>query len=100
MGHTCKGKQWHFGAKAHIGADSSLVHSFALTAANVADVTQTVELLHGEGTRVHADAGYTGAQKREEATGLEVDWYIAEKRGKVAAMDEGPLKELTCRSSG
>ena len=100
MGHTCKGKQWHFGAKAHIGADadSGLVHSVEFTAANVADVTQTVELLHGKEKRVHADAGYTGAQKREEAKDLEVDWYIAEKRGKVAAMDEGPLKELTVQA--
>ena len=100
MGHTCKGKQWHFGAKAHIGADadSGLVHSGEFTAANVADVTQTVELLHGEETRVHADAGYTGVQKREEAKDLEVDWYIAEKRGKVAAMEEGPLKELTVQA--
>jgi transposase, IS5 family len=100
MGHTCKGKQWHFGAKAHIGADadSGLVHSVELTAANVADVTQTVELLHGEEKRVHADAGYTGVQKREEVTDLEVDWYIAEKRGTVAAMEEGPLKELTVQA--
>jgi IS5 family transposase len=100
MHQTRKGNQWHFGAKAHIGADaaSGLVHSVEFTAANVADVTQTTALLHGEEERVHADAGYTGADKREEAKDLDVKWHIAEKRGKVAAMDEGPLKELTLQA--
>jgi IS5 family transposase len=100
MGHTCTGKPWPFGAKAHIGADadSALVHSFELTAANVADVTQTVERLHGEETRVHADAGYSGVPKREEAKDLEVDWSIAEQRGKVLAMQAGPLKEPTVQA--
>ena len=60
-------RHWDFGVKAHIGA------------ANVADVTQTVELLHGEEAPVHADAGYAGAHKREEAKDSEVDWAIAEK---------------------
>ncbi len=47
--------------KAHIGADrdSTLVHPVVGSAANVADVTKTAELLHGEETQVHADAGYT-----------------------------------------
>ena len=100
MGHTCTGKPWPFGAKAHIGADadSALVHSVELTAANVADVTQTVERLHGEETRVHADAGYSGVPKREEAKDLEVDWSIAEQRGKVLAMQAGPLKEPTVQA--
>jgi IS5 family transposase len=100
MGHTCTGKPWPFGAKAHIGADadSALVHRFELTAANVADVTQTVERLHGEEARVHADAGYTGVPKREEAKDLEADWSIAEQRGKVLAMQAGPLKEPTVQA--
>lgn len=100
MHQTRKGKQWHFGAKAHIGADaeSGLVHSVEFTAANVADVTQTASLLHGQETHVYADAGYVGADKREETQGIEVKWHIAEKRGKIAAMDEGPLKELSVQA--
>lgn len=37
-----KGNTWHFGYKAHIGADkdSGLVHTIAVTAANVHDVSQ------------------------------------------------------------
>ena len=65
---TTKGQQWHSGVKAHIGADaeSGLLHTMVGTAANVADVTQTAELLHGEEKTVCLDAGYTGAEKRAE----------------------------------
>jgi len=41
MHQTRKGKQWHFGMKAHIGVDldSGLVHTVLTTPANVNDVT-------------------------------------------------------------
>jgi transposase, IS5 family len=99
MGHTRKGKQYYFGAKAHIGVDaeSGLVHSTTTTAANVADITATANLLHGEEEMVFADAGYTGAEKREELKDHPVDWYIAAKRGTVAALPEGEVKDLTRR---
>ncbi len=99
MHQTKKGNQWHFGMKAHIGADaqSGLVHSLSGTAANVADIAQTHELLHGKEKEAYADAGYLGVEKREEivAQGKEVQWYVAAKRGKVKAMAEGRVKELT-----
>ena len=64
-----KGNTWHFGYKAHIGADkdSGLVHTIAVTAANVHDVSQTASLLTGEEDSVYGDSGYLGAQKREDA---------------------------------
>ncbi|MNP66780.1 hypothetical protein D3C76_1625270 [compost metagenome] len=37
-----------------------LVHHVHGTAANVADVTQVAELLHGDENAVYAGAGYTG----------------------------------------
>jgi IS5 family transposase len=39
MHQTKKGKQWYFGAKAHIGMDSkkTVVHSVVTSAASVAD---------------------------------------------------------------
>ena len=57
MSSTKKGDQWHFGMKAHIGADTAhgLVHTVVDTAAKVPDVTVTDELLHGEGHEVHGD---------------------------------------------
>jgi IS5 family transposase len=97
MHQTRKGNQWYFGMKAHIGVDlhSGLTHSLTGTAANEADVNQTANLLHGDEDEVYADAGYTGADKREELKGRKLTWRIAMKRGKLKAMDEGPLKELT-----
>ena len=97
MHQTRKGNQWYFGLKAHIGADrdSKLVHTVVVTAANVADITKTVELLHGQERQVHADAGYTGVEKRAEITALDrpIDWQIARKRGQLKKMEEGPEKE-------
>jgi IS5 family transposase len=97
MHQTKKGNQWYFGMKAHIGADrdSKLVHTVVVTAANVADVTKTAELLHGQETQVHADAGYTGAEKRTEIVALKrkMDWQIAGKRSVIKALAEGAEKE-------
>ena len=97
MHQTKKGNQWYFGMKAHIGADrdSTLVHTVVVTAANVADITQTAELLHGEEKQVHADAGYTGVEKRAEIVALErtIDWQIACKRGLIKVLAEGAEKE-------
>ncbi|MBA3915766.1 MAG: IS5 family transposase [Acidobacteriales bacterium] len=97
MHQTRKGNQWFFGLKAHIGVDrdSGLVHTVVTTAANVADVTQTGALLHGKEKTVFADAGYTGADKREELKGKRIDWHIAERRHKVKALPEGELKDVT-----
>jgi IS5 family transposase len=97
MHQTKKGNQWYFGMKAHLGADrdSKLVHTVVVTAANVADITRTAELLHGEEKQVHADAGYTGVEKRAEIVALErtIHWQIAGKRGLLQAMAEGAEKE-------
>ena len=99
MHQTKKGNQWHFGMKAHIGVDaqSGLVHSVSGTAANVADIAQTHVLLHGQEKAAFADAGYLGVEKREEILSQcpGVEWHVAAKRGKIKAMTEGAIKELT-----
>ena len=79
MHQTKKGKNWFFGMKAHIGADlsSGLVHTVIGTAANVNDVTIGNSLLHGQETDVFADAGYQGADKRDDTTGA--IWHVAMK---------------------
>jgi IS5 family transposase len=101
MHQVKKGNEWHFGMKAHIGVDaqSGLIHSLSGTAANVADVAQTQTVLHGQEKEVYADAGYTGVEKRDEiAANCEgVKWHVAAKRGKIKAMAEGKLKELTVK---
>ena len=62
MHQSRKGKQWYFGAKAHIGVDSkeTVVHSVATSAASVADKHMLPDLLHGDERKVWGDGGYQG----------------------------------------
>jgi IS5 family transposase len=62
MHQTKKGNQWHFGMKGHVGVDSKtkMIHTAAVTAANVHDATVLSELLHGEETKVWGDQAYRG----------------------------------------
>ena len=62
MHQTKKGNQWYFGMKGHIGVDNQtkLIHSVAVTPANVHDSQVLPDLLHGNETRVWGDAAYTG----------------------------------------
>ena len=56
---------------------TGLVHTVVGTAANVADVTQAANLLHGQEEMVLGDAGYQGVSKREEHKDRQVQWHIA-----------------------
>ena len=89
---TKKGNQWHLGMKAHVGvdADSGLVHTVTITAANAHDVTQASELLHGQETDVFADSGYRGVEKREEVRQAHpsVNWHVAMMPSKRRALDK------------
>jgi len=105
MHQTKKGNEWHFGMKAHIGADadSGLVHSLEATAANESDVAHTHSLLHGQEEQAFLDAGYTGVEKRGEVLQAQaegkirsdIEWLVAERRSKINKMAEGPMKALT-----
>lgn len=59
MHQTRKGNQWNFDMKMHIGVDdiTGIVPSLVSTFANVNDVTQVHQLLHGEEKRAFPDAG-------------------------------------------
>ena len=97
MHQVKKGNQWHFGMKAHIAvdADSGLVLTVIGTAANVHDITQASELLHGEETTVWADAGYRGIEKRPEAQEIDVNWKVAMMPGKRRRLDrKNPIGAL------
>jgi len=65
MHQTRKGNQWYFGMKAHIGIDSKtkLIHSVAVTAANVHDSQVLEDLLHGDETRLWGDSAYAGQKQ-------------------------------------
>ena len=92
MHQTRKGNEWYFGMKAHIGVDAEggLVHTVIGTSANVSDITQADDLLHGEETIAFGDAGYTGVEKRPERKHA-VDWQVAMKAGKRRALAASPL---------
>jgi len=92
MHQTCKGKQWHFGMKVHIGVDSEsgLIHSVETTAANVHDLTPAADLLHGEETVVYTDAGYQGIEKRPEMQGRGIGFRVAMRPGKRRVLPNTP----------
>jgi transposase, IS5 family len=96
MHQTKKGNDWHFGMKSHISvdADSDLVHSVTTTAANESVMSQAHALLHGHELEALGDAGYIGADKRDEMKGRTVKWHVALTRGKIKAMSDGALKDL------
>ena len=89
MHSSQKGKQWHFGMKAHIGADaqSGLVHTVRGTSGNVHDVVEGSSLLHGDEVLAYGDAGYQGIDKRADADKA-VSWQIAMRPGKRKALNK------------
>jgi len=100
MHQTKKGNQWyHLFAegfahemKVYIGVDkdSGLIHSVVTTSANVHDLTQAGELLHGDEEVVYGDAGYQGIAKRPEMAGIAVDFRVAMRPGKRRVLPDTP----------
>ncbi|GAB3095897.1 IS5-like element ISVch5 family transposase [Pseudomaricurvus hydrocarbonicus] len=84
MHQVKKGNAWHFGMKMHVAVDESLglIHSLTTTPANVDDITQVDQLLHGHEKRIWGDAGYQGSDKREEHKDRNIEWQIATRPGK------------------
>jgi IS5 family transposase len=68
MHQARKGREWHFGMKAHVGTDRrGIVHSLVTTAANAADITQLPKLLHGAERAVFGDQAYWSESHRQAA---------------------------------
>ena len=84
MHQTKKGNEWYFWHEMHIGTDAELglVHSLTTTAANVHDITEAVNLLHGDEKAVWGDAGYQGIDKRDEHKVRDLDWHVSMRPGK------------------
>jgi IS5 family transposase len=77
MHQTKKGKDWHFGMKAHVGTDKrGIVHSLTTTAANVHDSTQMAQLLHGQEREVFGDQAYWNESHRRSARALGIRYRI------------------------
>ena len=89
MKSTRKANQWHFGMKAHIGADTrGYVHSVEVTAANVHDVTMMEQCLHGEEKAIYGDKGYACEKRKEKAEAQGVAWRVLRKAARG--------RKLTC----
>ncbi len=59
MRQTKKGKDWHFGMKAHVGTDlNGLVHTLVTTDAAQSEFKQLPKLLHGQERALYADQAY------------------------------------------
>ena len=101
MHQTKKGNQWFFGMKLHIGVDdiSGVIHSLKTSPANVHDLNEAGKLLHGKEQLCWGDAGYQGAEKREELNALGATWMIAERPGKRKTMSELQLKAERLKAS-
>ena len=80
--------------KAHIGVDakSGLTHSLETTSANEHDLNQMGNLLHGKEEFVFANAGYQGAENREELADVKAEWAIAMRLGKLKELKKHPRK--------
>jgi len=77
MHQTRKGKQWHFGMKAHIGCDKrGIVHTLVTTDAAASDISQMHKLLHGQEREVYGDQAYWSQAHRESALKLGIRYRI------------------------
>lgn len=77
MHQARKGKDWHFGMKAHVGTDRrGIVHSLTTTAANVHDSTQMSKLLHGQEREVFGDQAYWNESHRKDAQRMGIRYRI------------------------
>ena len=71
-----------------------MIHSVAVTAANVHDLTPASELLHGDEEVVYDDAGYQGIGKRPEMAGKTTELRVAMRPGKRRALPNTPEGRL------
>jgi IS5 family transposase len=100
MHQTKKGKDWHFGMKAHVGTDKrGIVHTLTTTPANVADITELPKLLHGEEREVFGDQAYWNDFHRQCAKISGVRYRINRRGSSTKPLTEYQRFINRCRSS-
>ena len=100
MHQTKKGKDWHFGMKAHVGTDPhGIVHSLSTTAANVADITELPKLLHGQEREVFGDQAYWNEFHRQCAKASGIRYRINRRGSSSRPLTEYQRFINRCRSS-
>lgn len=99
MHQTRKGKDWHFGMKAHVGTDKrGTVHSLSTTPANVADISELPKLLHGEERELFGDQAYWKEADRQAATAEGIRYRINRRGTKHQPLTEYQKFINRCRS--
>ena len=101
MQQTRKGNQWYFGMKIHIGTDanSNMIHSATVTAANEADINELPKLLRETDKVIFADAGYTSDSYKRGSRHLGIDWRVNDKRKPKQQMSTSQRKRNTQNSN-
>lgn len=100
MHQTKKGKDWHFGMKAHVGTDKrGIVHTLSTTPANVADITELPKLLHGEEREVFGDQAYWNEFHRQCAKASGIRYRINRRGSSSKPLTEYQRFINRCRSS-
>jgi IS5 family transposase len=89
MHQTRKGKDWHFGMKAHVGTDKrGIVHSLSTTPANVADITELPKLLHGQEREIFGDQAYWSEFHRQCAKVSGIRYRVNRRGSKAKPLSE------------
>jgi transposase, IS5 family len=100
MHQARKGKDWHFGMKAHVGTDRrGTVHSLTTTAANVSDISQMGQLLHGREREVFGDQAYWSESHRQGARARGIRYRINRRPNPGRPLSEYQRFINRCRSS-
>jgi transposase, IS5 family len=100
MHQTKKGNQWYFGMKAHTGVDkdSGLVHSIAVSAANLHDSQAMDELLHGQESAIWGDSAYQSQKREQTAQDNGIAWNVNVKASRHRALTEDEREQNRERS--
>jgi IS5 family transposase len=91
MTSTKKGNDWYFGMKAHVDANSGVVHSLETSTAKLHDSRVWDDLLHDGETSVWADKTYVSAEREAVFDGPGKFWGVmrkAPKGGELHPTDE------------
>ena len=90
MHQTRKGNQWYFGMKAHTGVDkdSGLVHTVAISAANLHDSQAMDELLYVQETALWGDSAYQSKERQQTAEDNGLSWHVNVKASRHRALTD------------
>ena len=100
MHQTKEGNQWYFGMKAHTGVDkdSGLVHTIAVSAANLHDSQAMDDLLHGQETALWGDSAYQSKERQQTAQESGIAWHVNVKASRHRVLTEKERKQNRERS--